>query len=126
MQFAPDAAVLLAAVGRLLDEQVLTAVPPELQHQVRVAGHLVHLVEREQRLAPDAERRERELLIALLRDLVDHIDVEDTATLHGALADLLRQEDDQDFERRAWPVLVAIARLDLAVAKPGHDAWEGD
>jgi hypothetical protein len=40
MQFAPSAAELAAAIARLLDEQVVGAVPAHLQHAVRVAGHL--------------------------------------------------------------------------------------
>ena len=47
MQFLPDAPELLAAIATLLDEKVLAAVPADLQHQVRVAGHLAALVERE-------------------------------------------------------------------------------
>ena len=35
MQFVPEAADLLAAIGKLLDEKVLDVVPPDLQHQVR-------------------------------------------------------------------------------------------
>ncbi len=117
MQFEPDAPTLLAAVARLLDEQVLVAVPPELQHPVRVAAHLARLVERELRLGPDADSREHELLTALVG-----ADVDDPS---AALAERLRCDDDEELERAAWPVLVEIARLDLAVAKPGHDRWEG-
>ena len=120
MQFAPDAPTLLAAIGTLLDEQVLRAVPADLQHQVRVAGHLAKLVERELRLGPAADARERELLAGLLGD--EAIGVDDPVE---AVAARLRERDDLEFERAAWPVLVEIARLDLTVAKPGHDAWEG-
>jgi hypothetical protein len=120
VQFAPDAPTLLAAIGALLDEQVLRAVPADLQHQVRVAGHLARLVERELRLGPAADDRERELLGGLLDD-----EAGDGDDLVGAVATRLRERDDPAFERAAWPVLVEIARLDLAVAKPGHDAWEG-
>ncbi len=117
MQFPPHAADLLAAIGRLLDEKVLDAVPSHLQHQVRVAGHLAHLVEREVRLGPDNERRERQLLTDLLGA--------DVADPEAALAERIRTGDDPGFEAEAWPVLVAVTRQDLAVAKPGHDAWEG-
>ena len=117
MQFPPDAAELLAAIGRLLDDKVLDAVPPDLQHQVRVAGHLAHLVEREVRLGPDHASRERQLLTDLLG-----VDVADP---QAALAGRLRATDDAAFEAAAWSALVAITRQDLAVAKPGHDAWEG-
>lgn len=118
MQFAPDAADLLAAVARLLDQQLLGAVPGELQHPVRVAAHLVSLVERELRLGPEASARERELLAELLGT--------SSADPVGELADRLRRRSDPELERRAWPVLVEIARLDVAVAKPGHDSWTGE
>lgn len=118
MQFAPDAAALLAAIARLLDGQVLEAVPAHLQHPVRVAGHLARLVEREIRLGPASAARERELLTELLG-----AGVEDPSS---ALAARVRDADDPSFERRAWVVLVEITRADLAVAKPGHDSWEGE
>ena len=118
MQFEPDAPTLLAAIARLLDGQVLGAVPRELAHQVRVAGHLAALVERELRLGPDAVAAERAALVELLGSEVD-----DPV---AAVADRLRGGDDPAFERAAWPVLVEIARRDVAVAKPGHDAWDGE
>ena len=117
MQFPPDAADLLAAIGRLLDDKVLEAVPPHLQHQVRVAGHLAHLVEREVRLGPENAGRERRMLADLLGA--------DVADPQAALAERIRSGDDAAFEAEAWTALVAITRADLAVAKPGHDAWEG-
>ena len=118
MQFPPEAADLLAAIARLLDEEVLGAVPPHLQHPVRVAAHLSHLVERELRLTPQQAANERSLLTDLLG-----AEVEDPA---ATLAARLRAGDDPGLEARAWPVLVEIARQDVAVAKPGHDSWEGE
>lgn len=115
MQFPPTAADLLAAIGRLLDDQVLAAVPPELQHQVRVAAHLAHLVEREVRLGPGNSARERHLLAGLLGAEV--------GDPQAALAARIRESPELDAE--VWAVLVEITRQDLAVAKPGHDAWEG-
>jgi hypothetical protein len=107
----------LAAISRLLDEQVLPAAPPHLQHQVRVAANLAGIVERELRLGPANAVREGELIQGLLGEAVD-----DPA---AALADRLRDADDASFEARAWAVLVDITRADLAVAKPGHDSWQG-
>ena len=68
MQFVPEAADLLAAIGKLLDEKVLNAVPPDLQHQVRVAAHLSTLLEREARLGPSNAVREHDLLHAGLAE----------------------------------------------------------
>jgi Domain of unknown function (DUF6285) len=118
VQFPPGAADLVAAIGRLLDEQVIESVPPHLQHPVRVAGHLAHLVERELRLGPVNDARERELLADLLGEEVD-----DPA---AALAQRIRAGVGDDFEARAWAALVEITRQDLAVVKPGHDSWEGE
>ncbi|MBA3604562.1 MAG: DUF6285 domain-containing protein [Actinomycetota bacterium] len=117
MQFPPAPGELLGAIAALLTDQVLAAVPEELVHQVRVAAHLAALLERETRLGPAAAARERELLAALLG-----VDADDPAAV---LAARLRAEDDADFERRAWDALVEVTRQDLAIAKPGHDAWEG-
>lgn len=122
MQFPPDAADLLTAIRRLLDEQVLPAVPAELAHQVRVAANLTAIVERELRLGPGAAAAERRLLAELLGADVTEVEHVDAAT---ALAERLRGGDD-DLERRAWPVLVEITRAELAIAKPGYDQWEGE
>jgi hypothetical protein len=118
VQFVPEAADLLAAIGKLLDEKVLSAVPPDLQHQVRVAANLSSIVEREVRLGPASAARERELLTGLLG--------EDVADPTSVLAERIQHGDDEAFETRAWPVVVEITRNDLAIAKPGHDSWEGE
>lgn len=119
-QFLPDAADLLGAIGRLLDDQVLAVVPADLQHKVRVAGNLAKILERESRLGPAGERREHELVAELLGEPLPH-DV-DPAT---ALDQRLRAGVDDDLAARAWTACVEIARADLAIAKPGHDRYEG-
>jgi hypothetical protein len=117
VQFLPESADLLGAIAKLLNDKVLAVVPGDLQHQVRVAGHLAALLEREARLGPAAAAHERELLTALLGV--------DTADPNAAVADRIRTGDDPEFERQAWAALVEITRADLAIAKPGHDVWEG-
>jgi Domain of unknown function (DUF6285) len=117
MQFLPDAADLLAAIGKLLDEKVLHAVPPEVQHEVRVAANLTSLVEREIRLGTASTAREKRLLADVLGEHEDDP--------HAVLADRIRNRDDEGFEERVWPVLVEITRGDLDVAKPGHEHWQG-
>jgi hypothetical protein len=121
MQDRPTASELLTTIADLLENEVLAATRGGLQHQVRVAGNLCRILEREARLGAAADTREVALLaealgeapagrdaLALSRDLVAHLD----AGGDGAL------------EKRAWHALVEIVRGKLAIAKPGHDAWD--
>ena len=115
MQYRPTSAELLTALAELLDDVLLPALPPGLQHQARVGANIARILEREVRLGPSALDRERELVRALMGADSDA----------GALAQRLRANEDEEFERGAWEALVAIARVDVAIAKPGHDSWEG-
>ncbi len=118
MQYRPTSAELLTALAELLDDVLLPALPPGLQHQARVGANIARILEREVRFAPTGLDRERELVRALTG-------IDDDA---GALVQRLRaeeDEEDEEFERGAWETLVAIARDDIAIAKPGHDSWEG-
>ncbi len=119
MQPLPSAASLLETIADLVEGELLPALPEHLQHRARVAGNLARILEREQRLGGAAGERERALLI----DLLGHDG--DLDELSAQLAGRLRAGADEAFERRAWEALVAIARDDLAIAKPGHDGWEG-
>jgi hypothetical protein len=121
MQYQPTAEELLAAIAELLEDEVLAAVPDALKHKTRVAANLARILERQEALGPGAAGRERERLAAL----VGPGDGEDTAELSRRLAHRIRTDDDPAFQRNAWDALVAICREDLAIAKPGHDAWEG-
>lgn len=122
MQYEPSAAELLAAIAELLEGDVLAALPDELRHRGRVAANLARILEREERLGPEATARERERLAGLLGPAAG--DEPDVTALSAALVERIRTGDDPAFERRAWDAVVAITRDDLAVAKPGHDAWE--
>ena len=75
------------------------------------------LLEREARLGPANAAREDELIAGLLGASADDP--------QAALADRIRDGDDPAFEAAAWSAIVEITRGDLAVAKPGHDRWEG-
>jgi hypothetical protein len=122
VQYEPSAAELLAAMAELLEDELLPALPDASKHTCRVAANLARILEREQRLGPGAAERER----SRLRDLLDEPGSDgDAADLSRRLAGRIGAGDDPAFERRAWDALVAIARDDLAIAKPGHDAWEG-
>jgi hypothetical protein len=118
MQFVPTTAELAQAIARLLDEQVLGEVPGHLQHPVRVAAHLAGLLEREARLGAGNAARERRALVELVGT--------DDGDLQQLLAERIRTSDDEAFERATWATLVEITRDDLAIAKPGHDSWEGE
>ena len=121
MQYEPSAEQLLAAVAELLEDEVLAAVPDALKHKCRVAGNLARILERQEALGPAGAARERERLAAL----AGMAGSADTVELSRQLAQRIKTDDDPDFQRSAWDALVAICREDLAIAKPGHDAWEG-
>ncbi|HKE76571.1 MAG TPA: DUF6285 domain-containing protein [Acidimicrobiales bacterium] len=124
MQYQPSAAELLAAIAELLEDDLLPAVPDALKHRTRVAANLARILEREEALGPDAARRERERLAALVGG-GGGADGDDAVRLALELARRVRADDDPGFQADAWEALVAICRDDLAIAKPGHDAWEG-
>ncbi len=119
MQYRPTAVELLNEIADLLEGEVLEAVRGPLQHKVRVAGNLTRIVAREVALAPDADRAELEGLRRLLgRDGT----LEDLRlALTTRLADPSPLEPETD--RAVHAALVAATRADLAIAKPGHDAW---
>jgi hypothetical protein len=118
VQDRPTAAELLHDIADLLEGDVLAALDGPLQHQVRVAGNLARIVERELELGRAADEREH----ALLRDLVG-VDGS-VAELSAIAAARLRAASDDAFARAAWPVLVAIARDKVAIVKPGHDDYD--
>lgn len=121
MQDRPTAAELLETIADLLEGDLLAATQGPLRHPVRVAGNLCRILEREARLGAAQEDRERELL----RDLLQRGDG-DVRELSSALDAALAAGDDPSLEARAQPVLVEIVRGKLAIAKPGHDAYDGE
>ena len=118
MQDRPTAAELLRDIAELLEGDVLAATSGPIQHHVRVAGNLARIVQRELELGREANYRER----ALLGDLLGAEG--STAELNAELAARLRANDDDDFARAAWPVLMAVTLDKLAIDKPGHDAYD--
>jgi hypothetical protein len=110
----------LTDIADLLEREVVPVLSGPLQHQVRVAGNLCRIIERELALGEAAEDREVELLAGLLGDRAGG----DAAALNQQLADRLREGVDEGFERAVWPALVEIVRGKLAVAKPGHDSYD--
>ncbi len=121
MQDRPTAAELLEAIADLLEKQVLPATQGPLRHQVRVAGNLCRILEREACLGGAHDLRESELLREALGPGARGTD---TLALTQQLADALEHSEDPALEHRAWRALVEIVRGKLAVAKPGHDAYD--
>ena len=120
MQDRPTADELLSAIAELLEGPVLEAIEGPLKHQVRVAGNLSRILEREFRDGPALEARE----VALLADLLGEAGGADgAAALSERLAARL-QAGDPELARRAWPALVEIVRGKLGVAKPGHSDYD--
>jgi hypothetical protein len=121
VQDRPTAKELLGTIAELLEREVLEATQGPLRHRVRVAANLCRILEREVELAPQQEAREIELLSQVLGTrAADRGALE----LSRELVERLRAGHDAELERRAWPALVEIVRGKLAIAKPGHDAYD--
>jgi hypothetical protein len=123
VQQPPTAAQLLATVADVLEREIVPALRGPAQHHARVAASIVGIVERELRLGADAAARERAALAHLLDD-----DGADILTLRRELAERLHAgfADDPPAAEATWRVLIDAVRDDLAIAKPGHDTWDGD
>jgi hypothetical protein len=121
MQDRPTASELLATIADLLEGEVLAATKGGLQHQVRVAGNLCRILEREARLGAAHEAREVELLAGVLGEPASG---RDARALSAALVLRLGAGHDPALERRAFPALLEIVRGKLAIAKPGHDDYD--
>jgi hypothetical protein len=121
MQDRPTASELLATIADLLEGDVLAATRGGLQHNVRVAGNLCRILEREARLGPAHEAREVELLAAVLAEPARGRSARE---LSAALCARLDAGHDAALERRAFPALLEIVRGKLAIAKPGHDDYD--
>jgi hypothetical protein len=121
MQDRPTASELLESIADLLEQEVLAATEGGLQHRVRVAGNLCRILEREARLGAVQDAREVELLAAALGEAPGG---RDALALSHALVARLDAGHDAALEGRAFRALVEIVRGKLAIAKPGHDAWD--
>ena len=120
MQYVPTSANLLATMADLLDNELLPALPGSLQHKARVAANVCRILERQERARAGGGR-------ARARPARQGCSAT-TATeraLGRARRDGCASSSDTDFDRAAWEAIVAIVRDDLAIAKPGHDVWEG-
>ncbi len=123
MQQRPTAAELLATVAEVLEREVVPALTGPVQHHARVAASLAAIVERELRLGEANAARE----LAVLTELLGPGEG-DLRARRAELAAALRagMADDPAVAARVWDGLMAVCRDDLAIAKPGHDAWQGD
>jgi hypothetical protein len=117
VKYRPTDAELLEAIATLLEDEVLPAVVPALQHKVRVAANLTRILERQQAVTAPAEAREQEAL---------QIELGTSGSLEQLRAELDRRiRSDEIDPRRTWDLLVATSRDDLAASKPGYDKWQG-
>jgi hypothetical protein len=136
MQDRPTAHELLETIGDLLQGEVLAATSGPLKHQVRVAGNLCRILERELELQPASDAHAVTRIAALLGSdagdrSLDDLNRELTARLRRGTAldssgsrSIGSEPEDLEFERCAWSVLLEIVRDKLAVNKPGHDAYD--
>ncbi len=129
MQQPPTAAELLATVMEVLGDEVVPSLTGPVQHHAAwrrtssrswsascVSGATPHHGNTTR--SPPCSTTSA---TAPRRDL-------DLATLRGQLASELRRgmADDEATDERVWHTLMAVVRDDLTIAKPGHDAWDGD
>lgn len=121
MYYRPSIGALLDAVADHLERDILPALPPELQHQVRVAVHLNRMAVREGELQPAHAAAERELLAELL----DADPATAVEALNTRLAERIRGGVDDVFAAAAREVLLTVTRRDLDVVKPGYADWTG-
>ena len=121
MQDRPTASELLATIADLLEGDVLAATKGGLQHQVRVAGNLCRILEREAQLGGAHDAREVELLASVLGEEARGRGARE---LSAALCARIDAGHDAALERRAFPALLEIVRSKLAIAKPGHDDYD--
>ena len=119
MHQPPSAVELLRTVATTLTDEIVPALDGPAQHRARVAASIVEIVAREIELGPAVRADEAAALAAIIGDgSADATDV--AAALRSGAAD-----DPADHER-IRELLVAIARGDLSIAKPGYDEWDGD
>lgn len=121
MQDRPTASELLATIAELLEGAALEATSGGLKHQVRVAGNLCRILEREAALGPAQEAHETQLLASVLGETANG---RDARALSAALVARLEASHDAALEQRAVPALLEIVRGKLAIAKPGHDEYD--
>ena len=121
MQDRPTAAELLADIAELLEGEALQATSGALQHKIRVAGNLCRILVREASTGPAHDAHEVDLLAGLLTEPAGG---RDAATLCQAVIERLDAGPDASFERDTWRAAVSIVRSKLAIAKPGHDAYD--
>ena len=121
MQDRPTASELLSTIAEFLEGAVLEATSGGLKHQVRVAGNLCRILEREAALGAAQEARETRLLASVLGETANG---RDARALSAALVARLEASHDAALEQRVVPALLEIVRGKLAIAKPGHDDYD--
>ena len=126
MQDRPTAAELLATVATYLEVELMPALDGPLAYRTRVAANLVRILERENALGPAQLLREYELLSGLLDDArrppPSAVSPDQVAELNRRLAAAI--DAGTVPHEDAWPALMEIAHANLAIIRPGYDAWD--
>lgn len=114
-QDRPTASELLAAIADLLRDEATPALDkadPRLGFQMRVAVNSLAILEREARLGPEADARERERLVKLLGREAS------LDELNRALADELRAGTRDERDPALMAHLEATVADKIAIANP--------
>jgi hypothetical protein len=120
VQDRPTAGELLETIAWVLEDDILPVLEGAKQHQVRIAINLCRILQREWELAPQADAEEARRLATLLGRASET----DGESLNRVLCECLERGEDLALEALALPILLANVRAKLAVAKPGHDAYD--
>jgi hypothetical protein len=113
----PSRTEILEAVTSLLDRDVKPHVSGPTGYHLRVAIHLLRVLEREIELGPRLDEVEREGLAALLEDLPEHD--RSTASLCARIRDGRIAHDDP----RLRAHLRAITLAKLAIDQPKYPSY---
>lgn len=113
-QDAPPAEDLVATVRELLEGRLLPGLEGEARYYTRVAVHLLGIVEREMRLAPESDAAER----ARLQTLLGAGEDEDLRALNRELAARIREGGFAGRSQELLAHLRETAREKLRIANP--------
>jgi hypothetical protein len=116
-QYRPTASDLLLAVKRFLDESG-TSLSGVQRYHAQVASYATGIVERELRLAPEADRLAQKRISGFLQRELP------LPQLESQLAAAIRSGNCDQRWQEVLDLLLALLRDQVAIVKPGHLAPE--